>query len=64
MHHKRGRAKAQRAGCLLCKPNKLGQGMENKVRHQGFSGVRQEIVAKIDMRASTMESAEESGLAR
>jgi hypothetical protein len=23
MHHKRKRAKARRAGCLLCKPNKL-----------------------------------------
>jgi hypothetical protein len=24
MNHKRGRSKAQRAGCLLCKPWKLG----------------------------------------
>jgi hypothetical protein len=23
MHHKRKRPKARRAGCLLCKPNKL-----------------------------------------
>ena len=24
-HHKRGRAKQRRAGCLLCKPHKRGQ---------------------------------------
>jgi hypothetical protein len=35
MHHKRRRHKAARAGCLYCKPNKLGQGMENETTGQG-----------------------------
>lgn len=50
MHYKRGRSKARRAGCLLCKPNKLGQGMENKVGHHGFNHVRGEQSAKRDLR--------------
>ncbi len=53
MHHKRGRSKARRAGCLLCKPNKLGQGMENKAGHHGFAKVRKEIGAKLDLRDET-----------
>jgi len=37
MHHKRKRPKARRAGCLLCKPNKLG--------HRGFAkGVENELI--------------------
>ena len=34
MHHKRGRPKQVRAGCLLCKPNKLGKGREAKLDHE------------------------------
>lgn len=56
MHHKRGKAKAQRAGCLLCKPNKLGQGMEYKAGHRGFAKVRQEIAAKCDLRDARTRS--------
>jgi hypothetical protein len=50
MNHKRKRPKSRRAGCLLCKPNKLGQGMEGKLGQQGFGKLRKEHGAKRDMR--------------
>lgn len=40
MNHKRRRPKAARAGCLMCKPNKLGKGMEHKYHHHGFGKLR------------------------
>lgn len=48
MNHKRKRSKGGRAGCLLCKPNKLGQGMENRLGHRGFGKLRAEYHAKRD----------------
>jgi len=49
MNHKRNRPKQSRAGCLLCKPNKLGKGMENKLGHRGFGNLRKEAAAKRDL---------------
>ncbi len=49
MNHKKRRPKSRRAGCLLCKPNKLGQGMENKLGHVGFSRIRREVVAQSEI---------------
>ena len=49
MNHKRNRPKQSRAGCLLCKPNKLGKGMENKFGHRGFGKLRDEAAAKQDL---------------
>ena len=49
MNHKRKRPKQLRAGCLLCKPNKLGKGMEKKLGHRGFGKLRQEAAAKQDL---------------
>lgn len=45
MNHKRRRPKARRAGCLLCKPNKLGRGMEKKLQHAGFGKLRAEAAS-------------------
>jgi hypothetical protein len=53
MNHKRKRPKQRRAGCLLCKPNKLGKGMEKKLGHQGFGKLRNEAAAKQDLRDAT-----------
>ena len=51
MNHKRGRPKGRRAGCLMCKPNKLGQGMENDVGHKGYGRhVKREKLATIAMK--------------
>ena len=50
MNHKRKRAKHLRAGCLLCKPNKLGKGMEKKLGHRGFGKRRKEAAARDDLR--------------
>ena len=53
MNHKRKRAKQRRAGCLLCKPNRLGKGMEKKLGHRGFGKLRKETAAKQDLRDAT-----------
>lgn len=50
MHHKRKRPKQQRAGCLLCKPNKLGQGQEKKLGHVGFGNLRKDAAAANDLK--------------
>ena len=49
MNHKRKRPKQGRAGCLLCKPNKLGKGMEKKLGHRGFGKLRKEAAAERDL---------------
>lgn len=52
MNHKRGRPKNARAGCLLCKPNKMngyprGRGLEQS-GHHGWANQRREYLAKKD----------------
>lgn len=49
-HHKRRRPKARRAGCLMCKPNKFGQGWENELGHKGFGKLRDEQNAREDVK--------------
>ena len=49
MNHKRKRPKQSRAGCLMCKPNKLGKGMEKKLGHREFGKLRKEAAAVRDM---------------
>ena len=49
MNHNRKRPKPSRAGCLLCKPNKLGKGMEKKLGHRGFGKLRKEAAAEQDL---------------
>lgn len=48
-NHKRGRPKQRRAGCLLCKPNKFGHGMENDLGHRGFGKLRAEYHSRHDL---------------
>jgi len=53
MNHKRGRPKDRRAGCLLCKPNKMN-GWKNKrgkgiLGHSGFGKIRDEYHAGKDI---------------
>ena len=46
MHHKRKKAKNQRAGCLMCKPHKMnGYGMDCE-----HSQTRKEIVADAEIK--------------
>ena len=53
MNHKRGRPKARRSGCLMCKPNKFGHGMENEIGHRGFGRhVKRERLARLDQVAA------------
>jgi hypothetical protein len=49
MNHKRKRPKQRRAGCLMCKPNKMGKGLENKLMHKGFGKIKGEYHQKIDL---------------
>jgi hypothetical protein len=51
MHHKRGRPKNRRAGCLMCKPHKMnGWGhMRDDLSH---SNQRKELIAREDLKVS------------
>ena len=53
MNHKRKRPKQSRAGCLMCKPNKLGNGMEKKLGHRRFGKLRKEAAAEQDLSNAT-----------
>ena len=50
MNHKRGRPKSSRSGCLMCKPNEIGKGLENRLGHRGFGKLRAEAGARDDLR--------------
>lgn len=51
MHHKRGRPKNRRAGCLMCKPNKMNGWPKNaNLGHTGFGKIKDEIHAKEDLK--------------
>ena len=49
MNHKRRRPKARRAGCLLCKPNKMSGWPDRVLGHAGFGKLRRERNAAIDL---------------
>lgn len=47
MHHKRGKPKRRRAGCLLCKPHKAKlTNPETEVSKLGFGNIRKIDAAK------------------
>lgn len=48
MNHKRHRPKNRRAGCLLCKPNKMNGWNKDKLGHKGFGKLRAVANAKSD----------------
>ena len=51
MHHKRRCTKNQRAGCLMCKPNKMvGYPAGRELGHYGFGKIRAEAHARADLR--------------
>ena len=52
MHHKRGKPKNARSGCLLCKPNKMNGAAKLELGHYGFGKLRQEFYARADLRAA------------
>lgn len=52
-HHKRKRSKNGRAGCLMCKPNKMCGWPKAKLGHVGFGKLRQVIGARAAMREDT-----------
>ena len=50
MNHKRGKRKNARAGCLLCKPNKMNGRNKDKLGHTGFGKLRKVLCSKNDLR--------------
>ena len=50
MNHKRGRSKNQRAGCLMCKPNKMNGRNKDKLGHTGWAKLKNTILAKLDLK--------------
>ena len=50
MNHKRGKRKNARAGCLLCKPNKMNGWNKDKLGHTGFGKLKRVLLAKKDQR--------------
>jgi hypothetical protein len=50
MNHKRRKPKAGRAGCLLCKPNKMSGWPRLALGHAGFGKLRREAHAADDVR--------------
>lgn len=51
MNHKRKRPKNARAGCLMCKPNKMNGAAKLKLGHRGFGKLRRLAGAIADARA-------------
>jgi len=49
MNHKRGKPKNARAGCLMCKPNKMNGWNKLHFGHKGFSKLRKAIHAQQDI---------------
>lgn len=49
-HHKRKRTKNARAGCLMCKPNKMNGWPKGKLGHVGFGKIKTLAHARQDLR--------------
>lgn len=53
MNHKRGRPKNRRAGCLLCKHNKMNGWPKHKaLGHTGFGKLHDEAHALADLKTA------------
>ena len=50
MNFKRKRPKNARAGCLMCKPNKMNGVNKDKLGHTGWSKLKNTILAKLDLK--------------
>lgn len=55
MHHKRGRPKNARSGCLYCKPNKMNGYNPDSLKstggkHGNFRGARNAVYSNDDLR--------------
>ena len=49
-NHKRKRPKNRRAGCLMCKPEKMNGFGKDRLDKTSFSDVRRRYFAKIEMK--------------
>ena len=52
MNHRRHRPKYRRAGCLLCKPDKMNGWPRREPGQTGFRKVRREAAADAELRAA------------
>lgn len=61
MNHKRGRPKNRRAGCLMCKHNKMNGWPKHKtLGHCGFGKLRREAAAKHELARAAPQAAMEA----
>jgi hypothetical protein len=49
-HHKRKKCKNARAGCLMCKPNKMNGWPDKQLGHKGFGNIRKAESTKKDLK--------------
>jgi hypothetical protein len=56
MNHKRKNTKNQRAGCLMCKPNKMNGRPEKQLGHKGFGKLRELIHTDQDLKDHKKEN--------
>ena len=52
MNHKRHRPQNRRAGCLLCKPDKMNGWPRREPGQTGFRKIRREAAADAELRAA------------
>jgi hypothetical protein len=55
MNHKRKKPKNSRAGCLMCKPNKMNGVNKDILGHTGFGKLRDTLHAKEDLKDNPKE---------
>ncbi len=54
MHHKKKKPKNSRAGCLMCKPNKMNGWNKEKLGHTGFGKLKDVIHSKDDLKNESL----------
>lgn len=54
MNHKRGKPKNARAGCLLCKSNKVNGANRARLGHTGFGKLRAEAAQGLTVREAVV----------
>ena len=50
MHHKYHNTKNQRAGCLMCKSNKMNGWNPDNLHHKNFGVIRRSVATKEELR--------------
>jgi len=60
-HHKYRKTKNQRAGCLMCKPNKMNGAKPGDIGPGGFGKIRDDIHTKEDLKDALEHDTKKEG---